>query len=56
MRKFWVDRDQWLPYIDVLKMNIEEAQASWFKKEYESQDFSEEISPEEMRAFARPLS
>lgn len=53
MRKFWVDRDQWLPYIDVLKMNIEEAQASWFKKEYESQDFTEEISVKEMNAFAR---
>ena len=27
-RKFWIDRDQWLPYIDVLKMNLEEANAS----------------------------
>lgn len=52
MRKFWIDRDQWLPYIDVLKMNIEEAQASWFKKEYESQEFSAELSHLEMRAFA----
>jgi len=40
-RKFWIDRDQWLPYIDILKMNLEEAHASWFKKEYESQDFNE---------------
>ena len=52
MRKFWIDRDEWLPYIDVLKMNLEEAQASWFKKEYEGQDFTEEISTLEMRAFA----
>jgi len=53
-RKFWIDRDQWLPYIDVLKMNLEEAQASWYKKEYESQDFSisEEPDREELRAFA----
>lgn len=43
-RKFWIDRDQWLPYIDVLKMNLEEAHASWFKKEYESQDFMEDDS------------
>jgi sugar/nucleoside kinase (ribokinase family) len=50
--KFWVDRDQWLPYIDVLKMNVEEAQASWFKKEYESND-KMEISREEMAVFAR---
>lgn len=53
-RKFWIDRDQWLPYIDVLKMNLEEAQASWFKKEYESSDFTttEEPDREELRAFA----
>ena len=53
-RKFWIDRDAWLPYIDVLKMNVEEAKASWFKKEYESQDFSsdDEIRIEEIREFA----
>lgn len=53
-RKFWIDRDQWLPYIDVLKMNLEEAQASWFKKEYESTDFvlNEEPDRAELRAFA----
>jgi len=53
-RKFWIDRDQWLPYIDVLKMNQEEANASWFKKEYETRDFSEspEVDRDELRAFA----
>lgn len=51
-RKFWLDRDLWLPYIDVLKMNLEEAHASWYKKEYESTDFEKEITPDEMRAFA----
>jgi sugar/nucleoside kinase (ribokinase family) len=51
-RKFWLDRDLWLPYIDVLKMNLEEAHASWFKREYESSDFDKDISPEEMRNFA----
>lgn len=53
-RKFWIDRDQWLPFIDVLKMNLEEAQASWFKKEYESSDFvaNEEPDRTELRAFA----
>lgn len=33
-RKYWIDRDEWLPYIDVLKMNLEESQCSWFKTEY----------------------
>lgn len=53
-RKFWIDRDQWLPYIDVLKMNLEEAHASWFKKEYESVDFSEtpDVDRDMLRTFA----
>jgi hypothetical protein len=52
-RKFWIDRDQWLPYIDVLKMNLEEAQASWFQKEYESEDFNtKELDRDEIRKFA----
>ncbi len=56
LRKFWLDRDVWLPYIDVLKMNLEEAHASWFKKEYESRDFTEgqsdEVDRNELRNFA----
>lgn len=53
-RKFWIDRDQWLPYIDVLKMNLEEAHASWFKKEYETQDFADiqDVDRDELRNFA----
>lgn len=53
-RKFWIDRDLWLPYIDVLKMNLEEAHASWFKKEYESQDFreDEDVNRDQLREFA----
>lgn len=53
-RKFWIDRDQWLPYIDVLKMNLEEANASWFKKEYESSDYivEPELDRKEMLKFA----
>lgn len=53
-RKFWIDRDQWLPYIDVLKMNLEEAHASWFKKEYETHEFADtgEVVREDLRNFA----
>ena len=40
--KFWVDRDAWLPYIDVLKMNLEESKCCWFEKEYQ---------PEELQGF-----
>ena len=54
-RKFWIDRDQWLPYIDVLKMNLEEAHASWYRKEYETSDYyveSDEVNREELAKFA----
>lgn len=37
-RKFWVDRDEWLPHIDVLKMNLEESQCSWFRNEYKQEE------------------
>ncbi len=39
-RKFWVDMDEWLPYIDILKMNLEESQACWFKNEYEADEMA----------------
>lgn len=32
--KFWVDRDLWLPHIDILVMTMEQAKYSWFEKEY----------------------
>lgn len=50
--KFWADRDMWLPFIDVLKMNLEEANCSWFKNEYdlgelaEHDAMSEDLLPE----------
>ncbi len=55
LRRFWVERDLWLPYLDVLKMNIEEAGCSWFKKEYHPDELREEyqeLSDAEMAAFA----
>ena len=30
--RLWVERDAWLPYIDILKMNLEEAGCSWFPR------------------------
>lgn len=33
-RRFWIERDEWLPYIDILKMNLEESLCCWFKNEY----------------------
>ena len=53
-KKFWVDRDQWLPYIDVLKMNLEESRCIWFEKEYQA----EELTPLEdhFTGHLRPLA
>ena len=34
LRRFWIEIKQWLPYIDILKMNLEESQCCWFKSEY----------------------
>jgi adenosine kinase len=56
LRRFWVERDLWLPYIDVLKMNIEEAGCCWFKKEYGDDELENEyteLTEDEMADFAR---
>ena len=52
--KFWIDRDRWLPYIDLLKMNLEEAQCSWFKGEYGKSELSEvtELTMDQLPKFA----
>jgi adenosine kinase len=52
--KFWVDRDRWLPYIDLLKMNLEEARCCWFEEELntDSLEENEELSKEELPRFA----
>ncbi len=36
--RYWIDRDLWLPYIDVLKMNLEESRCCWFEKEYKVEE------------------
>jgi hypothetical protein len=37
VHKFWFERDLWLPYVDVLKMNLQEAGCSWFGMEHTSE-------------------
>lgn len=53
--KFWVDRDNWLPYIDILKMNMDEAKCSWFKKRYTLSELENdyELKVDELPAFAQ---
>ena len=53
--KFWVDRDRWMPYIDLLKMNLEEARCCWFGEEVELDELAEtaELAREQLPAFAQ---
>ena len=55
LAKFWVERDAWLPYIDVLKMNMEEAKCSWFRKRYTLPELENdyELKVDELPAFAQ---
>lgn len=45
--KFWIDQDQWFPYIDILKMNLEEANCCLFKKEYSPEQLENELHEDE---------
>ena len=40
--KFWVDMEAWLPYIDVLKMNLEESKCCLVKSEYQLAELESE--------------
>lgn len=54
--RYWIDRDQWLPYIDVLKMNLEESRCCWFEKEYELDQlkpFHDDVSTDHLDDLAR---
>lgn len=56
LRQFWLDRDVWLPYIDVLKMNIEEASCCWFRSEYDLDELKplpDEMDEDGLAAFAK---
>jgi sugar/nucleoside kinase (ribokinase family) len=53
-RRLWVERDEWLPHIDILKMNLEEAGCSWFPSRIalEHHDAGAPISTELLPEFA----
>jgi sugar/nucleoside kinase (ribokinase family) len=53
-RRLWVERDSWLPHIDLLKMNLEEAGCSWFPSPdaLERHDAGAPIPAEQLPEFA----
>ena len=51
--RVWADRDVWLPYIDILKMNVEEASSTWLGESAEVTADPPRLSTEELRDLAR---
>ena len=50
--RVWADRDVWLPYIDILKMNLEEASSTWLGECAELTPDPPRLSTEELRTLA----
>ncbi len=50
--RVWADRDVWLPYIDILKMNLEEASSTWLGESAEVTADPPRLSTEELRELA----
>lgn len=50
--RVWADRDIWLPYVDILKMNLEEAGSTWLGESAEVTDDAPRLSDEELRDLA----
>ena len=51
--RVWADRDVWLPYIDILKMNLEEASSTWLGHSAEVTADLPRLSTEELRDLAQ---
>jgi sugar/nucleoside kinase (ribokinase family) len=51
--RVWADRDVWLPYIDILKMNLEEASSTWLGESAEVTADPPRLGTEELRDLAR---
>jgi hypothetical protein len=51
--RVWADRDIWLPYIDILKMNLEEASSTWLGESAEVAADPPRLTMDELRDLAR---
>ena len=50
--RVWADRDVWLPYVDILKMNLDEAGSTWLGESAEVTADPPRLSSEELRELA----
>jgi hypothetical protein len=51
--RVWADQDVWLPYIDILKMNLDEASSTWLGESAELTADPPRLSDEQLRDLAR---
>jgi hypothetical protein len=51
--RIWADRDVWLPYIDILKMNLEEAGSTWLGESAEIGTDPPSLSRDELGDLAK---
>ena len=51
--RVWADLDVWLPYIDILKMNLEEAGSTWLGESAEMTADPPRLSPQELHDLAQ---
>jgi sugar/nucleoside kinase (ribokinase family) len=51
--KIWADQDAWLPYIDILKMNLDEASSTWLGESAKVAADPPRLSQEQLRDLAR---
>jgi sugar/nucleoside kinase (ribokinase family) len=51
--RVWADRDAWLPYVDILKMNLEEASSTWLGEAAEIAADPPRLRAGELRELAR---
>jgi adenosine kinase len=49
----WADLDVWLPYIDILKMNLDEANSAWLGESAEVAADPSRLSDEQLRGLAQ---
>lgn len=52
LRRYWKEKEEWLPYIDVLKMNLEESLCCWFDRDYTKEELYDENNTDHLDAFA----